>query len=410
MARLGKLTRFASAQVLVQALGFAAGLLILRSMSQSEYGHYTLVLTMIGLATALLDLGLMAAVSAAGGPWHSNPGQLRFVLADAERLQRRLAWAALLLLPAFMFMLLHQGLSAASAAVLLLLVVVVTALQLCSNRSLAVVRLRGDVQMLQKLDVGVNLIKLLMVAVASTLLLTAPVAIFINAMAAGLAWWMLKRHLVADIGPPVESTGEFSGTLARMVRQQAPLAIYQSVSGQLTIWLISVLGSADKLAEVGALGRLAVFFTIIGSVFAGVVHPYFARFEHARDMVKGFIAVNGFFGLLTLLLFALAVLFPQILLWILGPKYSHLEAELVWMVLASCFTAWGGTAYGIGGSRGWFFPARVAIPVSVSTLVISVWVFDVSTVLGNLMLSTTSAVVMALLSIGFVVMKLRQSR
>jgi protein translocase SecG subunit len=120
--------------------------------------------------------------------------------------------------------------------------------------------------------------------------------------------------------------------------------------------------------------------------------------------------VAGFSGHEPLLLFALAVLFPQILLWILGPKYSHLEAELVWMVLASCFTAWGGTAYGIGGSRGWFFPARVAIPVNVSTLVISVWVFDVSTVLGNLMLSTTSAVVMALLSIGFVVMKIRQSR
>jgi hypothetical protein len=117
MARLGKLTRFASAQVLVQALGFAAGLLILRSVSQSEYGHYTLVLTMIGLATALLDLGLMTAVGAAGGPWHSNPGQLRCVMADADRLQRRLAWLALLLLPAFMFMLMHQGLSAASAAV-----------------------------------------------------------------------------------------------------------------------------------------------------------------------------------------------------------------------------------------------------------------------------------------------------
>ena len=178
----------------------------------------------------------------------------------------------------------------------------------------------------------------------------------------------------------------------------------------MTIWLLSVLGSADKLAEVGALGRLAVFFTIIGSVFVAVVQPYFARFEHARDMVKGFIAVNGFFGLLTLVLVALATLCPQILLWILGPKYSHLEVELVWMVLASCFTAWGGTAYGIGAARGWFFPARVAIPVNVAALVISVWVFDVSTVLGNLMLSTTSAVVMALLSIGFVVMKIQQSR
>jgi hypothetical protein len=37
-------------------------------------------------------------------------------------------------------------------------------------------------------------------------------------------------------------------------------------------------------------------------------------------------------------------------------------------------------------------------------------VFDVSTVIGNLMLSTASSVVMALLSIGFVVMKIRQSR
>ena len=44
---MGRLSRFVSAQMLVQVLGFAGGLLLVRSMVQTDYGHYTLAISLV---------------------------------------------------------------------------------------------------------------------------------------------------------------------------------------------------------------------------------------------------------------------------------------------------------------------------------------------------------------------------
>lgn len=407
-ARLGKLARFGSAQVVVQVLGFVAGLVIVRTISQTDYGHYTLALTMIGLASILLDLGVMTAVVAVGGAWHAQPARLRAVLGDARHLQRRLALIGLVLVPVFAAVLAAQGLEPASVVALTLLIVACTGLQLRNNMALAVVRLRGHLRLQQVLEVGLNLMKLAMVIGATAIFLDAQMALAINLACAAAMFVILRRHLIGDIGPPGPPSGEFAPEIRRMVKLQAPNAIYQCASGQLAVWLIALLGSAENVAEVGALGRLALFFALIGAVVTAIVQPYFARAESHREIVSAFWATNLFFAALTALLVAAAAFYPGALLWILGPKYSGLTVELVWMVLAACFAAWGGTAYSIGAARGWIVPGFVIIPAGVVTLALSAWLLDVSTVAGSFMLNTAAAAVAAVLSVGYVIFCLRR--
>jgi hypothetical protein len=66
--RLLKVGGFASAQLVVQVLGFASGIALVQFMEPTQYGHYTLAVSMVGLASVLLDLGLSTAVLAQGGP------------------------------------------------------------------------------------------------------------------------------------------------------------------------------------------------------------------------------------------------------------------------------------------------------------------------------------------------------
>ena len=65
--RLGRLGSFASTQVLVQALGFAAGLVLVRQMAQQDYGWFTLLLAAISTGGVLADLGLTMGAMAIGG-------------------------------------------------------------------------------------------------------------------------------------------------------------------------------------------------------------------------------------------------------------------------------------------------------------------------------------------------------
>jgi O-antigen/teichoic acid export membrane protein len=48
--RLLQLTSFASTQLVVQVIGFAVGIVLIRSMDQVDYGYYTLALSMVGMA------------------------------------------------------------------------------------------------------------------------------------------------------------------------------------------------------------------------------------------------------------------------------------------------------------------------------------------------------------------------
>lgn len=406
--RLAKLGGFASAQLLVQAIGFASGIALVHYLDQLQYGYYTLAVSMVGLAGVLLDLGLSAAVLARGGPLHADRKGLGSLMGDASGLQRQLLLAGvLLLIPVISAMFFKQGLPWREVGVLSLLVLSCAALNVQSAVAMSLVRLRGDISTQQKLDVGIGLGKLLLVMAAASLYLDAQIAVVLNLAAAGVLLWVLRRYLAAHLGDTRASTGEHAPALKAFIRKQAPNSIYYCLVGQIAIWLVGLFGSAERVAEVGALGRLAALFTVIGAVINAMVQPYFARATSAQELVSGFIALNGFFALLTLALLALAIAAPVPLLWILGRRYGNLTEELVWMVLATSLSAWAGALYGVGAARSWVVPSVLMIPLGLATLALAVWTLDVSTVKGSFMMNSAVALTALLLTFGMVALRLR---
>jgi O-antigen/teichoic acid export membrane protein len=402
-ARLAKLARFAGAQVVVQALGLVAGLMLVRAMAQTDYGHYTLAMSMVGLANVLLGLGLPGAVLTHGGPLHADKAPLSRLVADALVLQRWLAWGgALLLLPGFAAMFVHQGVMTADVVALTLLVLGTSVLNVFSAIAMSVVRIKADTRTQQRLEIAVNLGKLLFVAGAVLIYLDARVAVVVNLGAAAAVYVLLQRQIGRHLDPAVVSSGERRSDLLDYVRRQAPNSIYYCLSGQAAVWVVGILGPVQSVAEVGALGRLAMLFVVLGAIVAGLVQPYFARATDRQAVVAGFGVVNGLFAALTALLVAGALAWPQLLLWILGPNYGHLETELVWMVLGSALGAWSGAVYAIGAARNVIVPAAWVIPVGLGAIVVSAWQLDVSQVSGSLQMTAASAGCILVLTLAFV--------
>lgn len=407
-ARFARLLSYASTQVGVQALGFLAGIVLVRSMAQEDYGQYTLAVTMIGLAAVLLDLGLSTALLAIAGPLHARPGQTGAVLGDAIAVHKNLAFVLVpIMLVGFGSSLLAQGLSLAQSLALLGLVMVCATLQVRCSLWIAVVRLRGDLRLQQKLELGVNAGKLLAILGAALVLINAYVALALNATAMLAMWWVLHGYVARSVGQPPVRTRRFDAPLLALVRKQAPNSLYYCLSGQAGVWLVGWFGGTDRLAEVGALGRLAVLFTVVGAVVIALVQPFFARSRRPRELISGFIALNGFFAVVSIALVALASLAPGLLLWVLGPRYGDLKSELVWMVLGASLSAWSGAVYAVGAGRTWILPTVPIIIGGVGSMALTASLVDLSTVIGGLMVNTASALVATVLTIVFVSLKLR---
>ena len=67
------------AQLIVQAIGLVSGIIVIRLLSTSEYGLYTLANTMLGTMIILADGGISAGVMAQGGKVWQDKNQLGIV-------------------------------------------------------------------------------------------------------------------------------------------------------------------------------------------------------------------------------------------------------------------------------------------------------------------------------------------
>ncbi|MBY0468996.1 MAG: hypothetical protein K2Q07_08480 [Burkholderiaceae bacterium] len=406
--RLGRLTGFASTQLAVQLIGFGVGIVLVRCMTQPQYGYYTLAISMASVANILTELGLATAVMALGGRLLGQPQALGALVSDANALHRKLAgWSFAALMPCCAWLLMRQQAPTWQVAVLTVLIIAAAALNVRVGIALSIARLSGHTALQQKLDLRINAAKLVAVLLLASVALDATVACLLNLAVAVAYFVSLRRYLAGQVEAPALATGQHLAALRRHLWQQAPNSIYFVLSSQLAVWLIGVFGSAERVAEVGALGRLGAGFAVIGSVSAALVLPYFARHDGPVELMAGFVSVNAFYAALLALLLSLATAFPATILWVLGGTYGGLQSELVWMILASTLATWSGTVYSIGCARGWVMPLWLVVSTGVAATAVAASLVDVSTVRGSFQINTAMGGVGVVAAVAYFAWKLR---
>jgi O-antigen/teichoic acid export membrane protein len=142
--------------------------------------------------------------------------------------------------------------------------------------------------------------------------------------------------------------------MVRYAMPNMPSLIFYALQGQISIYLISIFGNTQNIAEVGALGRLAQMFLILNSFNGTVIEPYMARLEKqkvARSFVLILAAALGICAVIC----TVGFLTPGILLWLLGPHYSSLRLETGWLLVGGCFTYLVGVVWYMTTARRWVY-------------------------------------------------------
>ena len=352
-----------SVQALVQMLGFASGLLLVRSLSQQEYAYFTIANGMQATIAILADSGISIGLSSIGGKVWQDRHRFGELINTALRLRRYLAViAAAVVAPILIWLLVHKGAPLPYAGVMTLAVLLALNFQLTSGVLEVVPRLYSQIRRVQRLDAMVAASRLVLLTAAFLIFLDAAVAIFASIVGIIAQYLLLKRWTADTIELQAPVNSEDQRAILGIVKHQVPTAIFFCIQGQMTIWLISIFGKTENVAEIGALSRLGMVFAIINAVMTSIVLPGFARCQEPAVLRRRYFQIVGGFCLLGAGLIAVAALFPDQLLWILGGKYAHLRSELVLVLAMSATSTVVAAMWSLNSTKAWIAYSWLNIP------------------------------------------------
>jgi O-antigen/teichoic acid export membrane protein len=372
-------------QAAVQILGFAAGIVVIRSVPPTEYAYYTIASAALGLMSVLSDGGIANGVLAQGGPVWQDRTKLGAVLAAGLALRRRLSVFALVIsLPLITMLVRHQGAGWLLAIILALSILPSFSATLYGQLLEIVPRLHQRVAPLQAIQITANLARFACIALVLPYWPFAAVALTLAALP---QWWTnyrLRSLAGAYADWRVTPDIEIRRSLLGQVRRTIPAAAYYALSSQVTVWLASLFGMTSGVAAVGALGRLALVLSPIGAAFSVTLVPRFARIPATQRQLiwRRYWQLQGSLAMACGLPIIAIALFPTPTLALLGPHYSGLEREAILIVGSSAMGAVTGLAYVLGATRGVVVPPLLLIPYSLLGQLCLIWLLPLSTVAG----------------------------
>jgi len=354
-----KLGEFLLAQGVLQILMAVGGFLLLRWMPVEEYARFTLAFAIQSAMIAIADIGFSGAIVPLVGRRTGEPATIGAYIAGARRLRQ---W----LLPfvmvggflAFLLLGRRQGVEFAHLAVLFLLVAATVWTNAVSVLNGAPLVIRQDLRFLQVIQNGMAVLRIGGYALGHVAgILGSVLALGLNTLLNGGLAGLLRRRARPHVDVPdgnAPSAVAARAEILRFIRPQVPILIFNALQGQIIIFLASMFGRGGSLAETGALTRLNLIFAVAPYLLGWVVQPYFASIE-SRLVVRRFWQITGA-GFLTLACAPLAGwVLPEPFLWLLGPSYSHLRAEVALLLLGGSLGAAVGLVSTLLFARRWVF-------------------------------------------------------
>lgn len=392
---------FAFIQGIVQFVGFLSGILLVRSLDKHEYAYFTIANTMQGTMNLLADIGISVGLISIGGRVWQDRNRFGQLITTALALRKKLGAIAIIVITPILFVMLQKnGAPLSYSLFLIALVLVGISIELSIGVFGVVPRLRSDIRVIQRIDLTGAITRLLLLLGLALVFLNSGVAVAVASATLFLQYTLLRRYAANLVDLKAPENPEDRQAMVKLIKHLAANAVFYCLQGQITIFLISFFARrASAVAEVGALGRLAMIFAVMTNLLTNVFAPAFARCHDSRKLRQLYVGIIGAVAAFSVVVIAGAAFFPNEFLFILGNKYAHLDRELVLMVGGAVLAALTGTFWALNASKAWVVGAWLYIPLTLATQVALIPFTDFSSVSGVLTFNIFSALPNLLLNI-----------
>jgi O-antigen/teichoic acid export membrane protein len=387
-----RIGNYALVQAGVQIIGFSGGILLVRWLPQREYAFFTIANAMQATLMLLADIGISVGLISIGGRVWQDRHRFGELINTGLAVRRKLAAAAAIIVAPILYAMLTKN--GASSIYTLLLIVVVLAgfsIQLAVDIYSVVPRLHSDIGRIQKIDFVCAIVRLLLILGLVYLFATAGLAVAIASATFLLQYFLLRAYAAKVVDLKASENAEDRREMLRLIKNLAANGLFYCFQGQITVFLISFFGRhASSVAEVGALGRLAMIFTVLMNMLTNIFVPAFARCQDKHKLRYLYAGIAGVVILFSAIVLATAALFPEQFLFVLGNRYTHLHHELLLMIGVAVIAALSGTLWLLNASKAWIAGAWLYIPLTLATQIALVPFTDFSSVAGVLVFNLIS--------------------
>ncbi|OKH22655.1 polysaccharide biosynthesis protein [Chroogloeocystis siderophila 5.2 s.c.1] len=385
------LSKFVSVQLIIQGLGFISGLLIVRTLDKQQYAYFTIANTMQGSMTVLSDSGITAGLSAIGGRVWQNRDQFSQLINTALQLRIYLSIISVVAVtPITLWLLISNGASILSAILIVIVIILGLNAQLTIGVLEIVPRLYSQINRIQTIELVPSVSRLVLLLCAYFTSLNALIAVFISSLSLLLKRSVLIKWVTQNIDSEAKTNQDYYHEILAVIKSLSPNTIFYCIQGQITVWLISFFGNTQNIAEVGALSRLAVIFSIINSVIAGIISPSFARCHSVTLLHRKYWQIVGISCFLGFCILVFIAIFPVQILWLLGEQYAHLQNELFLIALSTIFSHVVGVMWSLNCSKAWVSYSWFSIPSTLTTQIALLFLINLSTIEGVIMFGILS--------------------
>ncbi len=397
-------------QILVQILGLVSGIYILRSMSSQEYSYYTIANTMLGTLTVLTDGGVTSAVLSKGGQVWGDKKKLGVVIATGMYLRNRFAILSLLVsIPVLFYLLMHQNAKFYTALLISLSLIPAFYASLSDSLLEIPLKLNQDLIPLQKNQFFTSFVRLILSCIGMFCLPFCYVALLSNGVPRIWANFKLKKINNKYLDSKASFDKIIRKDILAFVSRILPGSIYYCFSGQITVWLLSLFGNNQSIAQLGGLGRLSMLLTLFGVLFSTLIVPQFAKtFNSYSALIGKFWKIQiGVFIFFFVFVFLLHLIDSQ-LLWILGSQFSSLKTELILSMIGSCIGIMSGFSFSLYTSKGWAIYPYISIPLNVFSIIIGIFLFKINSLRDVLHFSIFTSSIQYIINSYFCFYKIRE--
>jgi O-antigen/teichoic acid export membrane protein len=396
-----RIGNYALVQAAVQIIAFSSGILLVRWLPQREYAYFTIANSMQATLMLLADIGVSVGLVSIGGRIWQDRHRFGELINTGLAVRKRLAAAAAIIVAPILYaMLVRNGASSVYTLSLIAFVLVGFSIQISVDIFSVVPRLRSDIGRIQKIDFTCAIVRLLLIVGLVYLFAIAGLAVAIASATFFLQYFLLRSYAAKVVDLNASENPEDRQEIVRLIKSLAANALFYCFQGQVTVFLISFFArQAASVAEVGALGRLAMIFTVLTNLLINIFVPAFARCQDKRKLRYLYAAIVGGVIFFSAGVLGGAAVFPDQFLFVLGSRYTHLHRELLLMISVAVITALSGTLWLLNASKAWITGAWLYIPLTLATQIALIPFTDFSSVAGVLIFNLISAVPSLLLNL-----------
>jgi O-antigen/teichoic acid export membrane protein len=335
-----KLASYASLNILGRVVQMLAAFIVVRSLAKTDYAWYSLAQNLVGALGMFTVTGIATGMMPIAGEAAGDRERMGVVLASAARFRALLlAFGALTVLPVFAHLLHHSDCPPWQNALLTLAALISTITSIASQMMatpLSLARRYNDSQIEVLMQSLLRLVLVVALVYFSFASATSVMIVTVLAPLPTLMLWLAPRAREhADYTQKADP--EITAKLRKHFFVGLPTNLTYLFEAQIAAFIVAWFGHMDQVADLGAIGRVALILQVPIGIVSGILVPRMSEEKNMRRLWKMWVSSSLLGAAVGLAALAGGWFLRTELLWLIGPAYSGLEFELVLFLAFTVF-------------------------------------------------------------------------